>query len=250
MRIAVAGGTGTVGRHVVVAAQRAGHETVVIARSKGIDLMTSHDLPEALEGVEAVIDVSSIASLGTRTSVRFFEGVTANLLTAEVDAGVRHHVALSIVGAARATSGYYAGKAAQERMLMSSDAPWSVLRATQFHEFAGQVAERGTVLGFGVVPKMLSQPVAACEVAAELVRLAEGEPCGMAQELGGPEVKRVADMVRSYLRASRGRGRVVEVRIPGSMGRIGSDGSLLPGSGAKLGTQTFDDWLAQNVHAP
>lgn len=247
MRIAVAGGTGTVGTLVVMAAGGAGHQTVVIARSKGVDLVTGQNLPQALVGVDTVIDVSSVASLGTRRSVRFFERATANLLAAEADAGVRHHVALSIVGAARATSGYYAGKAVQERMLMSSDAPWSVLRATQFHEFAGQIARRGTLLGVGVVPKMISQPVAASEVAIELVGLAEDEPCGFAQDLAGPEVKRVGDMVRSYLRASGRRGHVVEVRMPGSMGRIGSDGSLLPGPAAKLGVQTFEQWLEENV---
>ncbi|WP_345752177.1 SDR family oxidoreductase [Microbacterium rhizophilus] len=242
-RIAVAGGTGTVGRHVIRAAQRAGHETVTITRSTGIDLITGVGLAAALEGVDVVIDVSSIATLSTRASISFFDTVTRNLLAAERAAGVGHHVALSIVGAAKSTSGYYAGKAAQERLLMASGDRWSILRATQFHEFAAQMVGRGAMLGMIVVPKMLSQPVAAAEVGAELVRIAEGAPVGLAQDLGGPGVERMADMVRRYLRASGRKGRVLEVRIPGSMGRVSADGSLLTGPDARRGTQTFDEWL-------
>ncbi len=249
-RVAVAGGTGAVGRHVVEAARRAGHETVVIARSTGVDLVDGHGLQDALAGADVVIDVSSIGTLSAKASVGFFETVTRNLLAAEGKAGVGHHVALSIVGAADAPSGYYAGKAAQERLLTSSGDRWSILRATQFHEFAAQMVKRGAMLGTILVPKMLSQPVAAAEVAEELVAIAGGAPRGLARDLGGPRPERMADLVRRYVRAT-GRPRpVVEVRMPGAMGRASADGTLLPGPRAKLGVQTFDEWLKLQDEAP
>ncbi len=242
-RIAIAGGTGAVGRHVVAAAQQAGHETVVIARSTGVDLVGGEGLSAALAGADIVIDVSSIGTLSGKVSVEFFETVTRNLLAAEKEAGVGHHLALSIIGAAEATSGYYAGKTAQERLLTSSGDSWSILRATQFHEFAAQMVQRGAVLGTFLVPKMRSQPVAASEVAAELVAIAEGRPRGLAQDLGGPKPEQMADLVRRFLRRTGRPGRVLEVRMPGSMGRVSADGTLLPGPEAKLGIQTFDEWL-------
>jgi uncharacterized protein YbjT (DUF2867 family) len=176
MRIAVAGGTGTVGRHVVTAVTAAGHDPVVLSRSAGVDLMSTGGLAARLAGVRAVIDVSSTPSLSTRGAVRFFRAVTANLLAAERAAGVPHHVALSIIGAAAANSGHYAGKAVQEDLVGNSVGGWSLLRTTQFHEFARQSAERGSVAGLCLVPAMRCQPVAAVEVAAELVRVAAGAP--------------------------------------------------------------------------
>jgi uncharacterized protein YbjT (DUF2867 family) len=244
-RIAVAGGTGAVGRHVVEAVRENGHEPVIIARSAGVDLTTGKGLAEALARVDAVIDVSSVRTLSTKVSTQFFDTVTRNLLVAEQAAGIRHHVLLSIVGAEKSASGYYAGKAAQERMLMDSDASWSILRATQFHEFAAQMVDRGGMAGMVVVPKMVAQPVAAVEVAAELVAIAEGAPRGLAQDLGGPQVERMADMVRRYLRTIGERRPVIEVRLPGSVGKVSADGTLLVGPGAKLGTQTFDQWLGE-----
>lgn len=246
-RIAVAGGTGVVGAHVVDLARQAGHETVVIARSVGVDVVTGQGLAAALDGVEVVIDVSSIGTLSAKASVAFFEKATRNLLDAEAGAGVRHHLALSIIGAAEAASGYYAGKAAQERILQASGDRWSILRASQFHEFAAQMVQRGAMAGVVVVPKMLSQPVAAAEVAEELVALAEGSPRGFARDVAGPRQERMAEMVRKYLRATRQRHPVLEVRLPGAMGRASADGSLLGGPSAKLGAQTFDEWLEQQT---
>ncbi len=179
MRIAIAGGTGTVGRHVVLAAKVAGHDTVVLSRSVGIDLMSPAGLAEALAGVDAVVDVSSPSTLSTKKAIAFFGTVTDNLLTAERTAGVPHHVLLSIIGAADASSGYYAGKAFQERQVTDSGSQWSMLRTTQFHEFAQQTADRGTTLGLFLAPNMCSQPIAAAEVAAELVTIATHGPQGI-----------------------------------------------------------------------
>ncbi|HWL02243.1 MAG TPA: NAD(P)H-binding protein [Microbacteriaceae bacterium] len=242
-RIAIAGATGAVGRHVVQATRDAGHEPIAISRATGVDLTRPDDLAGILEGCDAVIDVSSTQTLSTKVAVEFFGTVTENLLDAERRAGVPHHIALSIVGAAKADSGYYAGKAVQEQLVFDSGTGWSVLRATQFHEFAAQTVGRGAVLGVYLAPRMLCRPVAATEVATALVGIAAGGPQGLVPDLGGPRIERMADLVRRYLRATGTQGRVLEVKLPGSMGRVLADGSLIPGPAAVLGRQTFDEWL-------
>ncbi|WP_134741029.1 NAD(P)H-binding protein [Nocardioides sp. 503] len=240
MRIAVAGGTGVVGRHVVEVARERGHDVVVLSRSEGVDLTTGAGLAERLARVDAVIDTANQAAQKRVDSEAFFGGVTRTLLDAEAAAGVRHHVVLSIVGIDDVDSGYYAGKRLQERLVAEGPVPWSVLRATQFHEFAEQALHFMRVGPFSLVPRMLSQPVAAREVAEALMALAEGEPAGRAPELAGPERLQVVDLAR---RVARGR-RVVPVRVPGAAGRAMRSGALLPQSDGPRGTLTFDAWLA------
>lgn len=240
MRIAVAGGTGVVGRHVVEVARERGHDVVVLSRSEGVDLTTGAGLAERLDGVDAVIDTSNQVSQKRADSEAFFGGVTRSLLEAEVAAGVRHHVALSIVGVDDVDSGYYAGKRLQERVLAEGPVPWTVLRATQFHEFAEQALHFVRVGPFSLVPRMLSQPVAAREVGEMLVDLAEGDPVGMAPELAGPERLQMVDLAR---RVADGR-RVVPVRVPGAAGRAMRTGALVPKGDGPRGTVTFDAWLA------
>lgn len=244
MRIAVAGGTGTVGRHIVEVAESRGHEVVVLARSRGVDLVTGAGLAESLTGVEAVIDVSSIDTLSGRKAEAFFGAVTRNLLAAESAAGIGHHLALSIIGAAGTKGGHYAGKTLQEQRIAEGDVPWTILRAGQFHEFAGQLCARPPMLGLVVVPRMRSQPVAAREVAAALVDLAEQPPAGFAQPLAGPAEERMADMVRRYIAETGRKGRVVELRLPGDLGRTMASGALLATPDARLGAQRFTEWLA------
>jgi len=243
MQIAVAGGTGTVGRHVVAVAEARGHRVEVLSRSNGVDLTTGRRLQAAITGCDAVIDVASIDSLSTRKAVAFFSTVTGNLLEAEKAAGVAHHVALSIIGAAGVEAGHYAGKTAQERLIQDSGQPWTILRAGQFHEFAAQTAARPRVMGMVLAPKMRTQPIAAAEVGAALVGLAEGAPRGFAQELAGPREENLADMIRGYLKANDLRGPVLEVALPGPMGKAMTSGALLASSAARLGTQTFERWL-------
>lgn len=251
MRIAVAGGTGVVGRHVVEKATQSGHDVIAVSRSTGVDLVTGVGLAEAIRGADAVIDVTSHQTLSSRASTTFFGSVTENLLAAERAAGDIHHVALSIVGAQRAPYGYYAGKALQERLVTDSHGPWSLLRATQFHEFAAQVLEQAKVLGRHVVPVMRSQPVAAREVADALVDIVENRRQGVQIDLAGPQEERMAQLSRSYLRAEGSAARVWEVRLPGALGRAMSGGGLLPGPEARLGNQTFGEWLAgQNLPGP
>jgi uncharacterized protein YbjT (DUF2867 family) len=242
MDVAVAGGTGWIGRLVVEAVRDAGHDPSVISRSRGVDVTTGAGLDEALRGVRAVIDVTNITTTSRRKAVAFFEAGTARLLAAGHRAGVAHHVALSIVGCDRVGLGYYAGKRRQEELVLNGPVPASVLRATQFYEFAPQMIEHG----FGPFvpgPRMRSQPVAAREVAEALVVLATGEPAGLAPDLAGPEVHDMAWMVRQVVRA-RGLHRVViPLKMPGSAGRQMAGDGLLPREAGPRGKQTFREWL-------
>ena len=244
MKIAVAGGTGTVGTHVVSVARAQGHEVVVLSRSAGVDLVTGAGLDAALTGVSAVVDVASLQTQSAEASTRFFSAVTTNLLAAEGRAGVSHHVALSIVGIDGSRYGYYQGKLAQERLLRESGAPFTVLRATQFHEFAQQMVAQLSFGPFTAVPSMRTQPVAAREVATRLVALAAGAPEGRVTDLAGPREENLARMVRAYLRATGRHGLVMPLRLPGAAFVSMRDGSLLPGADADLGTQTYDEWVA------
>jgi uncharacterized protein YbjT (DUF2867 family) len=215
--IAVAGGTGVVGHHVVESLRRQGHRPVVISRSGGVDLVTGEGVDDALAGVDAVIDVTNIVTQNRGRATAFFETATRHLLTAEERQGVGHHVRTGPV-------------------------PWTILRATQFHEFAAQMLGDGPV---ALVPSMLSQPVAAREVADELVRLATAPAAGMAPDLAGPQRERVPDMARRLAAARGRRGLVLTVPVPGATGRGMRTGALLPTGPGPRGRQTFDEWLTE-----
>ncbi|MBY4274219.1 SDR family oxidoreductase [Rhodococcus fascians] len=243
MKIAVAGGTGTVGTHVVEVARERGHEVVVLSRSVGVDLVDGTGLSDALAGVDAVVDVASTQTVSAKESTVFFSAVTRNLLTAEGAAGVGHHVALSIVGIDQAPHSYYAGKVLQERIIRGGAVPWTILRATQFHEFAAQIRAQTSFGPLTVIPRMVSQPIAAREVAERLIDLAEHSPAGRVADLGGPREERMAEMVRRYARAIGARGVVLEVPVPGAYGRAMRDGTLVPTPDADRGRQSFEEWV-------
>ncbi|MDU0294100.1 SDR family oxidoreductase [Saccharothrix longispora] len=239
MRIAVAGGTGVVGRKVVEEVARAGHEAVVLSRAGGVDLTTGAGLDAALTGCEAVIDVSNTAVWTREEAERFFGDVTTHLLDASARAGVRHLVVLSIVGADEVDLDYYYGKRRQEELVTAGPVPWTVLRATQFFEFAAQTLANaeGPVAR---VPAMLSQPVSTVEVAARLVGLAEGGPQGFATPIAGPERITLADMARRLV-ARRGDALTVEEVGGGPDGL--ATGGLVPRGEYLEGERTFDGYL-------
>lgn len=248
MRIAVAGGTGVVGRYAVEAAQDAGHDVVVLARSRGVDVLTGVGLDAALHGVDAVIDASnSGTTLSAKKATAFFETATRNLLDAERRVGVGHHVALSIVGIDGIDASYYAGKLAQERAVAAGPVPFTIARAGQFHEFAGQVMS-GMTGPVAVVPKLLMRPVAAREVGAHLARVAEGGPVERARDLVGPRDEVLVDVARRQLAFEGRRRAVLEVRLPGAYGRGLASGSLRGDAGALRGRITFDEWLRSSDH--
>ncbi|OWA13911.1 3-beta hydroxysteroid dehydrogenase [Streptomyces sp. CS113] len=242
MRIAVAGGTGWMGKLIVEALRENGHGPVVLARSTGVDLTTGAGLAKALDGVDTVVDVSNVVTTSRARSVAFFEAATTHLLRAEEAAGVGHHLVLSIVGCDRVAMGYYLGKLRQEELVRRGRVPYTVLRATQWHEFAAQTLARGGPLV--IAPRMRCQPIAAAEVAAHLTELVEGDPRGLAPELAGPEVHEMVDMVRRLQRARGGRRPVLPVKLPGSVGRAMTTTGLLPQDPGPRGRVTFDEWVA------
>lgn len=243
MRIAVAGGTGTVGRHVVAIAKERGHHVVSLSRAEGVDLITGRGLDQALQDVDTVIDVSGIQALSTKKAVDFFTNATQNLLAAGKKAGVKHHVALSIVGIDKANSGLYAGKLVQEDEVRHGDIPWTLLRSTQFHEFVPMSIKAASIGPLVFVPTMLTQPVAAKEVAAALVDAAEAGPTGRLPDIGGPRAERLKGLVAAYLAKTRQKKRIVPLRLPGPMGRAMRTRALIPAPGSAFGRQTFLEWL-------
>ncbi|MDR7160131.1 NAD(P)H-binding protein [Arthrobacter sp. BE255] len=243
MNIAVAGGTGIVGRHVVRIARERGHQVTSLTRHEGVDLVKGTGLAAALKGVETLIDVASIQTMHTKKSVDFFMATTENLHREGKAAGVKHHVLLSIVGVDKAPAGYYAGKMAQEEEVRGGDIPWTILRATQFHEFVTQVLGRTSLGPVVLVPRFKTQPIAAAEVAEALVHAAEVGPQRRLPDLGGPKAERLKNLVDRYLRKSGKKRLVLEFTAPGPLWKAMRSGALLPAAGAAVGRQSFDEWL-------
>ncbi|MFS0866702.1 SDR family oxidoreductase [Microbacterium sp. 179-B 1A2 NHS] len=243
MRIAVAGGTGAVGREIVQRARARGHDVSVIARSAGVDLRTGAGLDAALDGVEAVVDATNVATLRADESAEFFRTASSHLLAAADRAGVRHTLLLSIVGIDENPHGYNAGKVAQEAVYAASAAPWSLVRATQFHEFAGQIAGRARLGPVQLAPRARTQPIAAAAVADHLVGIIEGPPAGRTRDIAGPREERLERMIEAWVRRSGRRGPVVPVSLPGAQMRGMRAGLALPGPGAIRLGPTFDEWL-------
>lgn len=243
MKIAVAGGTGTVGRLVVERAREARHDVAVLSRAAGVDLRDRASVERALAGADALVDVASVGTTSAATSTEFFAAASGNLLAAAASAGVGHAVLLSIVGVDRNPNGYYAGKVLQEQLFEDSAVPWSILRATQFHEFAGQVAAQARLGPLQLAPRARVQPVAAAEVAARLVDIAVAGPQGRVSDLAGPREERLDRMIRAWVRRDGPRRLVIPVSIPGAQMRGMREGLALPGPGATIAGPSFDAWL-------
>ncbi|MEU4573368.1 SDR family oxidoreductase [Nonomuraea sp. ATR24] len=244
MRIAVAGATGNIGSLTVAALERDGHDVVRISRSLGVDLMTGDGLDAALTGVEAVVDATNGPAGRREEAVEFFTTTTGNLLAAEARAGVRHHVLLSIAGIHRVEgNAHYAGKREQERLVAAGPVPWTIVPATQFHDFAEMVAGWTEQDGVATIAPLLVQPVAPADVAAVLAEIATGAPLGRHADLAGPETQDLVDMAR---RTHQARGREVKL-VPTWSGLFGTSMAgdvLLPGEGARIAPTTFEEWLA------
>jgi uncharacterized protein YbjT (DUF2867 family) len=248
-KIAVAGATGRVGRHVVDVLVAQGHDVVPISRSGGVDLITGEGLAEALAGVECVIDTATQPSSAQDAATAFFTTATRNLHELGEQAGVRRIVVVSIVGADRFTGGYNAAKVAHEQAMLAGPIPVRILRATQFHEFVPQMVEWGRQDGVIYVPKMRTQLVAAGSVAEALAGLANGSgvpgPDGVSiGEIAGPREERLVDVAR-LLVDRRGRPlRIEEVSNPADPDHeLFENGGLLPGPHATLAGPTFERWL-------
>lgn len=244
MRIAVAGATGRIGRHTVAALERAGCQPAPVCRGAGADAYTGAGLDAALAGADAVIDATNIPSRDPAEIVDFFATTTRNLLAAGRRSGVRHHVLLSIVGIDHGQAvAHYAGKREQERLVAAGPTPWSVVRATQFHDFAAMVAGWAERDGAATIAPLLVQPIAPADVGGALAEVAVGEPLLGTLEVAGPETQDLVDMARRTLAA---RGHDIAL-VPTWRGIFGLDMAgevLLPGEGARLAPTTFADWLA------
>jgi uncharacterized protein YbjT (DUF2867 family) len=244
MRVAVVGATGRIGRLTVVALERRGHETVGISRTQGVDVHTGEGLVMALTGVDAVVDACSCSATDRDEAVAFFTGSTRNLLEAERQTGVQHHVLVSIAGVTRVTgNAHYAGKRAQEELVERGPVPWSIVPATHFHDFAEMVTTWTERDGSATIAPLLVQPVAPADVADVLAEVAIGEPQGRCPDLAGPEPQDLVDLARRT-RAARG----TSIRlVPTWSGVFGLDMAgdvLLAGPNARIAPTTFDEWLA------
>ncbi len=248
MRVAVVGATGRIGALVVEALMREGHEAVRISRRLGVDVTAPQGLDRALDGAEAVIDTTNSTGTDRSEVVRFFTAVTRNLLAAEERAGVGHHVLLSISGLHKVPGGsaHYAGKRAQEELVSAAAVPWTIVPATQFHDFAAMVAGWVERDGSATIAPLLLQPIAPRDVAEILVEIATGTPQGRYRDIAGPETQDLVDMARRTY-AARGR----EIRLvptwEGIFGTAMAGNVLLPGSEARLAPTTFDAWLAEGA---
>jgi uncharacterized protein YbjT (DUF2867 family) len=238
MKLAIAGGTGVVGRHVVSAAQAQGHEVTVLSRSAGVDIAAGDGLADALTGVQTIVDVTNSGTQEERASTDFFVAAAGNLQRAGAQAGVEHIVTLSIVGIDEVPFGYYAAKLAHERVAASGPVPATILRATQFHELPAQMIGWTAEDGVAHLPDLTVQSVAARTVADVLVELAAAPPVGRAADLGGPDVRRLIDLAEAIVER-RGSEIAVEVDDPGDI----DPRALLPGAGARIEPPSFDEWL-------
>lgn len=218
---------------------------VRISRSLAIDLLTGTGLDAALAGVEAVIDVTNCTASDPAETVAFFGTTTRNLLAAEQRAGVRHHVLLSIAGVDRVEgNAHYVGKREQERLVAAGPVPWTIVPATQFHDFAEMVAGWTEQDGVATIAPLLVQPIAPEDVAAILAEIAVGQPQGRYVDIAGPEPQDLVDMAR---RTHQARGREVKL-VPTWSTVFGPEmagNALLPGKDARIAPTTFDEWLAR-----
>lgn len=245
MLIAVAGGTGRIGRLVVAELEREGHEGVALSRGEGIDLLTGVGLRQRLEGVDAVIDATNPPVADIAEAEHAFTTITRNLLAAESETGVAHHVVLSIAALdAVAGNPHYYGKRAQEREVATGRVPFTIVRATQFHDFPAMIAEWAVVDGEAIVPPLLMQPIAPADVAAALVATATETPLSASFDIAGPRTEDAVDMARRTL-AVRGVDLPLRAAWQGAALGVEFAGDvLLPAPGARLAPTSFDDWLA------
>ena len=246
MKIVIIGGTGLIGSKVVRKLTDQGIEAVPAAPNTGVNTLTGEGLAEVLKGTDVVVDVSNSPSFEDTAVLNFFRTSTTNILEAEAAAGVRHHVALSVVGTDRMSeSGYMRAKIAQEKLIKESSVPYSIVHATQFFEFLKGIADGATSGDTVRLSPVLIQPIAAEDVATQVAKVAAGKPLNGMIELGGPEQFRMDEIVRRYL-AARGDTRLV-IADPGALysGALLGERTLVPNDNAIIGKIVFEDWLSE-----
>jgi uncharacterized protein YbjT (DUF2867 family) len=247
MKIVVIGGSGLIGKKVVANLRQRGHDAVAASPSTGVNAVTGEGMAQALVGAQVVVDVANAPSWEDSAVLAFFETSGHNLLAAEAAAGVGHHVALSVVGTDRLlASGYFRAKMAQEELVKASPIPYTIVRATQFFEFVGGIAQSAAAGETIRLPPALMQPIAADDVAAAVADAALAEPLNGTIEVAGPEPIRQDDFVRQFLTATGDARSVATDPQALYFGLAVDDRSLTPGDTPRLGPTRFADWLAQN----
>ncbi|HZI56580.1 MAG TPA: SDR family oxidoreductase [Verrucomicrobiae bacterium] len=246
MKIVVIGGSGLIGSKLVNKIREHGHEVVAASPDSGVNTLTGQGLAEALQGALVVVDVSNSPSWEDSSVMKFFETSTRNLLAHEAAAGVKHHVALSVVGTGRLLeSGYFRAKMAQEEIIKASSVPYSIVHATQFFEFIKGIADISTVGNKVPLPPVLIQPMAADDVARAVGQVALGPPVNGTVEIGGPGKFRLDELVRRYLAVRKDPREVVTDPQARYYGVKVSERTLVPDDGARLGETRFETWLSQ-----
>jgi uncharacterized protein YbjT (DUF2867 family) len=248
MKIVVIGGTGLIGSKVVTCLSEEDHEAVAASPDSGVNTLTGEGLAEVLEGAEVVIDVSNSPSFEDEAVMEFFTTSTTNLLAAEKEAGVRHHVALSVVGTQRLTeSGYFRAKIAQEQLIDESSIPYTIVHATQFFEFVKSIAEAATDGDTVRLAHVLIQPIAADDVAAAVCEISQRAPADGIIEVAGPKQFRLDDLIRQGLMAKGDPRTVVADPNARYFGAELHERTLLPDNAVHFGEIRFEDWLAKPV---
>src|SRR6059058_5025446 len=246
MKIVVIGGTGRIGSKAVAILRQGGHEVVAASPNTGVNTITGEGVKEAVAGTQVVIDLANSPSFEDRAVLEFFETSGRNLLPAEAAAGVRHHVALSIVGIDRSDNGYFRAKLAQEKLIVASGISYTIIRSTQFLEFLGAIADSGMDGNVVRISPGLFQPIAADDVAANVAEVALAAPRNGIVEIAGPERAPFNEIVARYLKAVGDPREVVSDRDALYYGGRVEERSLVPLGEARLGRIGFDEWLRRS----
>jgi len=248
MKIVVIGGTGLIGSKLAKNLRERGHDVLAASPNTGVNTITREGLAEALDGADIVVDVANAPVWEDKAVLEFFETSGRNLLAAEAAAGVRQHVALSIVGSERLPdNGYFRAKVAQENLIKASGIPYTILRATQFFEFVAGIAQSGTVGEEIRLSPALFQPIASDDVVAALADVTLAPPVNGTVEVAGPEAVPLDELVRRFLRATQDTRKVVPDVRARYFGAVLDDQSLTPGERPRLGAIRFEDWLGRSA---
>lgn len=247
MKIVIIGGSGLIGSNIVNRLRLNGHELVAASPGTGVNTITGQGLAEALAGAQVVVDVANSPSFEDRTVLEFFETSGRNLLAAEADAGVEHHLALSIVGTDRLPeNGYFRAKVAQEDLIKASKIPYTILRSTQFFEFIEGIINSGDDGGTIRLSPALMQPISADDVSAVLADLAVGAPVNGIIEVGGPDRFPLDELARKFLAARNDKRQVIADVHAHYFGSELNDRSLIASDNARIGSTRFQNWLSRS----
>jgi uncharacterized protein YbjT (DUF2867 family) len=244
MKIVVIGGTGLIGSKTVERLRKEGHEVVAASPSSGVNTITGEGVAEAVAGAEVVIDLANSPSFEETAALEFFETAGRNLLAAEEAAGVKHHIALSVVGAERlGDSGYFRGKMAQEKLIRDSGIPYTIVHSTQFLDFLGAIAKEGTDGEIVRVSSAYVQPIASDDVADAMAEVALSAPANGIVEIAGPERVRLSEIVARFLELTADPRRVVASREARYFGYVLEDDTLVPGDRARIAHAGLEEWF-------